>query len=223
MSTTDVLAAGGIQRAADVSALAEAARLELAAAATLLGMESGGGANIWGHDAVPTGGAYVKGGPVTEGNYRAYRDALLGGKAKPQGCGPTQLTWRPYQALADTRGGCWRWEVNAAVGFEVLAGHLREHGDRGFAAYNGSGPAARAYGERAAGLLASWRRRLGVLGNRTLRRGDRGDDVRELQKQLHVAVDGVFGPGTEAAVRAVQAARGLAVDGIVGPLTWGVL
>ena len=35
-----------------------------------------------------------------------------------------------------------------------------------------------------------------------------------------VSVDGIFGPLTEAAVKAVQTANGLTVDGIVGPQTW---
>ena len=39
----------------------------------------------------------------------------------------------------------------------------------------------------------------------------------------NVAVDGIFGPQTEAAVRAFQGSRGLAVDGIVGPHTWSAL
>ena len=56
----------------------------------------------------------------------------------------------------------------------------------------------------------------------------RGDDifpVRSLQDLLRarnhsVAVDGIFGPLTEAAVKAFQQGNGLAADGIVGPLTW---
>ena len=36
----------------------------------------------------------------------------------------------------------------------------------------------------------------------------------------NVRVDGILGPNTEAAVRAVQQSSGIAVDGIVGPQTW---
>jgi len=54
----------------------------------------------------------------------------------------------------------------------------------------------------------------------------RGDDVRSLQKRLNDlgfsagAADGVFGRGTDRAVRAFQRARGLVVDGLVGARTW---
>lgn len=57
----------------------------------------------------------------------------------------------------------------------------------------------------------------------TLRRGARGNDVIVLQKRLGITADGIFGPGTEAAVRSYQRSKGLAVDGVVGPKTWGAL
>jgi lysozyme family protein len=48
----------------------------------------------------------------------------------------------------------------------------------------------------------------------------RGSAVRIVQRHVHVAVDGVYGPGTARAVRAFQRAHGLHADGIVGPATW---
>jgi peptidoglycan hydrolase-like protein with peptidoglycan-binding domain len=60
-------------------------------------------------------------------------------------------------------------------------------------------------------------------GSRTLRRGDTGTDVFYLQGRLGVAVDGKFGPATEAAVRTYQGQHGLSPDGVVGPRTWGSL
>lgn len=54
-------------------------------------------------------------------------------------------------------------------------------------------------------------------------RGDYGSSVREVQEHLRVAVDGDFGPDTEAAVEAYQARKGLSVDGVVGPDTWRVM
>jgi hypothetical protein len=57
-----------------------------------------------------------------------------------------------------------------------------------------------------------------------LRRGSTGANVRYLQTALGgLKVDGQFGPITDKAVRAFQAARGLKVDGIVGPITWAAL
>ncbi len=73
----------------------------------------------------------------------------------------------------------------------------------------------------------------------TVRRGSQGDAVRGVQEEFQfrnlsgdpskgLAVDGVFGPRTEEAVRGFQQALrtdhpSVAVDGIVGPVTWNAL
>jgi hypothetical protein len=57
----------------------------------------------------------------------------------------------------------------------------------------------------------------------TLRRGARGELVKQIQTKVGVATDGAFGPGTEAAVRRLQSSRGLVPDGIVGPASWAAL
>ncbi len=62
-----------------------------------------------------------------------------------------------------------------------------------------------------------------------LRLGMRGTAVVKLQQQLQAVglfkgpVDGDFGPGTEAAVKAMQQRYSIAPDGIVGPTTWSAL
>jgi peptidoglycan hydrolase-like protein with peptidoglycan-binding domain len=58
--------------------------------------------------------------------------------------------------------------------------------------------------------------------------GSNGHPVKTLQYLLRerghgVAADDVFGPQTEAAVKAFQAAHGLTPDGIVGPITWAAI
>ena len=62
-----------------------------------------------------------------------------------------------------------------------------------------------------------------IYARPTLRYGSTGSVVRWLQYRLGLSFDGGFGPQTAAAVRAYQAAHGLAVDGIVGPATWAAL
>jgi peptidoglycan hydrolase-like protein with peptidoglycan-binding domain len=70
----------------------------------------------------------------------------------------------------------------------------------------------------------------GTTSHPTVRYGSRGAAVEELQEKLNnygttppLAVDGIFGPLTRAAVVSFQQANGLAPDGVVGPLSWGVL
>ncbi|GBG82692.1 hypothetical protein CBR_g36222 [Chara braunii] len=58
--------------------------------------------------------------------------------------------------------------------------------------------------------------------------GDNGPNVMAVQDLLQahghfLTSDGIFGPITEAAVKAFQLANSLTADGIVGPLTWPVL
>lgn len=64
-----------------------------------------------------------------------------------------------------------------------------------------------------------------------LLQGSRGQQVRQLQYMLQVlsdylptvpriAIDGIFGPQTQAAVIAYQRFAGLTADGVVGPATW---
>jgi rare lipoprotein A (peptidoglycan hydrolase) len=74
-----------------------------------------------------------------------------------------------------------------------------------------------------------------TLGQRVLKKGNRGDDVVTLQRILAMkgysvgGADGVFGRRTKVAVKRLQHRRGLKADGIVGPATvqalarsWGV-
>ena len=61
-----------------------------------------------------------------------------------------------------------------------------------------------------------------------VRQGNHDHPVKTLQYLLrarghYLTVDGIFGPNTNAAVRAFQQQTGLAVDGIVGPVTWSAL
>ena len=58
---------------------------------------------------------------------------------------------------------------------------------------------------------------------KTLRRGSTDPLVTTLQQRLGLPADGIFGPATEAAVRAFQRDTQLVPDGIVGPATWARL
>ena len=62
------------------------------------------------------------------------------------------------------------------------------------------------------------RARRGSAG-RAHHRSHRRGGVRALQRRIGVPADGVFGPGTEAALKRWQAAHGLVADGIAGPQT----
>lgn len=67
-----------------------------------------------------------------------------------------------------------------------------------------------------------------VMALPVLRKGSTGQYVRNMQGLLvangqKVAVDGAFGPGTEAGLKSWQGRAGLGADGICGPNTWSCL
>lgn len=63
----------------------------------------------------------------------------------------------------------------------------------------------------------------------TIKRGSTGDAVKGLQNALRAlsynvgSIDGVFGNGTETALKEFQRQNGLSDDGIAGPHTWAAL
>ena len=56
-----------------------------------------------------------------------------------------------------------------------------------------------------------------------LKKGSKGSQVKELQEFLKIGADGIFGPGTEIAVKKFQEENGLVADGIVGRKTWELI
>lgn len=128
---------------------------DYALACAMLEQESGGGANVFGHDPVRS----IVGGPVTEARYAYYKKRRKAGLGM-QGVGPMQLTWYAYQDRADELGGCWRPYVNMFVGFALLVDLIATYGLRGgVQRYNGSGPAAIAYAVSVLARRARWKRR----------------------------------------------------------------
>lgn len=56
-----------------------------------------------------------------------------------------------------------------------------------------------------------------------LKKGSKGDAVKQLQTLLGCRPDGDFGPTTERMVKEWQSKHGLVADGIVGDKTWAAL
>ena len=79
------------------------------------------------------------------------------------------------------------------------------------------GPVTRSAMGLGAGPILKRRHRRSRAG--TTHRTHRGGGVRSLQRVVGVPADGVFGPGTEAAVKRWQGRHGLVADGVVGPQT----
>ena len=63
----------------------------------------------------------------------------------------------------------------------------------------------------------------GVKNDIMIKKGDRGEQVKEVQQMLGITADGIFGSGTESSVKKFQTDNGLIADGIVGSKTYETL
>jgi hypothetical protein len=130
---------------------ARRAGLSYAVLCAVLEQESGGGHNVFGHDAVQNP---VKGGKVTKERYLSYKRYRKQGLGM-QGVGPMQLTYYGYQDLADQLGGCWKVQPNIRVGANKLAKDIHKYGLYGaLKAYNGSD----AYARQVMSRVRKWQR-----------------------------------------------------------------
>lgn len=57
----------------------------------------------------------------------------------------------------------------------------------------------------------------------TIKKGSKGEDVKQLQKKLGIVADGIFGQQTENKLKEWQKAHGLSADGVAGPKTWAAM
>jgi hypothetical protein len=98
---------------------------------------------------------------VTQHRYTIYKTRRNQGLT-PNGVGPTQLTDPALQKAAEHAGGCWIPLHNMQVGFGFLHQLITQLDDpwEGFRAYNGTGPQAQAYAQRATERTHIWEARL---------------------------------------------------------------
>jgi putative chitinase len=115
---------------------------------------------------------------------------------------------------------CWYWasrNINAACdandivkmtklvnGGTIGLDDRKKHYDQALAVLGGAVPAPITHAASIPGVL---------------KKGSTGENVKRLQAELGLDDDGVFGAGTEAALKKWQTANGLAADGVAGPKT----
>ncbi|MEU2135081.1 GH25 family lysozyme [Streptomyces sp. NPDC018352] len=152
------------------------------------------------------------------------------------GTGPTTPTTPPVPSTPPTAPSTTVWPLlkNGTRGVNVTtAQHLLAAAGQSVTADGIYGPNTRnatAAFQRSHGLTAD-----GIIGpntwnklTQTVRTGSSGPAVKAAQAQLagygnRIAVDGAFGPATQAAAVAFQRSHGLSADGIIGPKTWNKL
>lgn len=129
----------GILRPVLTARAATVAGIPYYVACAFLEQESGGGANVYGHDVDVVGypRPFWGHGEVTEENYEAYkRERDLGIREdrfselgrRSQGVGPMQLTFYGFQDEADAAGGCWDPYTNMLVAFRLIRRYYLQAG-----------------------------------------------------------------------------------------------
>lgn len=148
----EALKGKGVKRPAMVIAEALRARILVASAIAMLEMETGiPQKNIFGCDwGVGVAFCHMK---VTA---RRVKKLIADGRAN--GVGWTQLTFMGFVVAAQRMGGAAFPRYQMRVGFKTLRANFDQYGtlEAMYSHYNGTGPAAEAYGRRAVGLRAKW-------------------------------------------------------------------
>lgn len=146
----------GVKQPRAVIEEAQRAGLSLSNALAMLEKETGiPQRNIFGGD---YGAAYAGKPPYYHDRVTRRRVKKLLGQPLNNGVGWCQLTYRPFVTQAEAMGGAHKPRFQMRVGFGVLGGLIRQKGQAaGFAAYNGSGPAAEAYGRDAVAKAERWK------------------------------------------------------------------
>lgn len=151
--------------------------------------------------------------PITEVQLEAMA-SLVGHLAEKYGIPITRETVLTHAEVEPTLGikQKWKWDITWLPGMDK-PGDPVEVGDRIRAMIAGADYVAPAEPE---------------VHDTIQKRGRKGPHVTVLQERLvqlgaGIAIDGDFGPATEAAVRVFQRENDLGIDGIVGPNTWAAL
>ncbi|MDT0447359.1 glycoside hydrolase domain-containing protein [Streptomyces johnsoniae] len=162
---------------------------------------------------------------------RNYLD-VGAGTPPPASCGGVNLTFPSYPQLAAGASGpqvsaaqCLLKSAGVTMPDDMPTGEFDDATAEAVAAFqSGRGLAADGIVGR-----STWTALLSAGATPMIQNGSSGEAVSRLQRALTaargstLAVDGQFGPNTEAAVRSYQSSRQLDADGIVGPQTWAAL
>lgn len=154
---------------------AKIAGLPVSLACAILGQESSGGLNEWGHDPTIFKGGHDKAHnrqypefPISQAAYFTYKTERGSAKApdvgkRQQGVGPGQLTTAWKQDQADLLGGAWKPLPNMIEAFSLLRASIQRDGLRAtVVAYNGSGARAEKYADVVLAHEREWAQALGM-------------------------------------------------------------